>query len=158
MRSPFPGNVSSTNYPEKYPNNLQKTQTIKVPSDKILRLEFVHFEVVGEPGNCESEDYVKIMDGNNGEILMDKSCGYSSRDPSDYQHFQPPILTTEGNTVEILFYTGGKWTSTGWRISWTAVTPGSQRPSDPYDSFHSPYFTQDLGARDYSNFIAENKM
>ena len=68
-------------------------------------------------------DYVKITDGD-GTILMDRSCGYSSNDPSSSSQFMPPIITTKTNTVDILFHTDASGTSTGWSLNWTAVTPG----------------------------------
>ena len=69
------------------------------------------------------KDYVKITDGD-GTILMDRSCGYSSNDPSSSSHFMPPIITTKTNTVDILFHTDASSVDSGWSLNWTAVTPG----------------------------------
>ena len=121
------GVVTSPNHPANYPDNLNKTQTIEVESGKILRLEFTHFAVhtCDDVTTC-SCDFVKITDGD-GTTLMDNSCGYS--DPSWSSYFLPPIITTRSNRVEIFFHTnnGGAttgWTTTGWSLSWSAVTPG----------------------------------
>ena len=118
------GNVASPNHPDNYPNNLDKTQTIEVASGKILRLEFTHFDVATcyDINTCPC-DFVKIVDGD-GATLMDKSCGHSSRDPSDSYYFLPPIITTRSNRVEIFFHTDASDTQPGWSLRWSAVTTG----------------------------------
>ena len=110
------GVVTSPNYPNDYPHNMDKTEIIEVESGKILRLEFTHFavEVCGGIAAC-SCDFVKITDGD-GTTLMDNSCGYSL----------PPIITTSSNRVEIFFHTNGDGTHLGWSLSWSAVTPGEK--------------------------------
>ena len=117
------GVLTSPNHPDDYPDNLDKTQTIEVESGKILRLEFTHFAV--EWGSTCPLDFVKISDGD-GTTLMDNSCGFSSRDPSDPYYFQPPTITTRTNTVEIFFHKDGISTRPGWSLTWSAVTPGSK--------------------------------
>ena len=119
------GVVTSPNYPDNYPNNLDQTQTLQVQRGKMLRLEFTHFDVepcVNGMATCPC-NYVKITDGD-GTTLMDNSCGYSLYDSSSSSYFQPPTITTRTNTVEIFFHTDGIYTRTGWSLSWIAVTPG----------------------------------
>ena len=117
------GVVTSPNHPGLYPHNLDKTQTIEVESGKILRLEFTSFAVYW---GSTCDDFVKITDGD-GTTLMDNSCGYS--DPSSSYYFLPPIITTRSNRVEIFFHTDRRYgygTTTGWSLSWSAVTPGEK--------------------------------
>ena len=116
--------VTSPNYPGNYLSNINKAQTIHIESGKVLRLEFTIFAVwvCGSINTC-SCDYVKITDGD-GTTLMDNSCGYSSWDPSDSYYFQPPTITTRTSTVEIFFHTDRRFTTTGWSLTWIAVTPG----------------------------------
>ena len=118
------GNVTSPNHPLVYLYNLRKTETITVESGKVLRLKFTHFnvEVCGDVDTCLC-DYLKISDGD-GTILMDRSCGISTSDPSDPLYFSPPVITTRSNTVDIFFHTDDDFVRTGWSLSWTAVTPG----------------------------------
>ena len=87
-------------------------------------MEFTSFYVYvcGGIDTC-SCDHVKITDGD-GTTLMDKSCGISSTDPSDQSYFMPPILTSRSNRVDIFFHTDDTLVSTGWSVSWAAVTPG----------------------------------
>ena len=98
-----------------------KTETIQVEIGKVLRLEFTRFAVwFCDDCTC---DHVEIKDGD-GKTLMDKSCGDSSSSPSSSGHFQPPVIVTNTNTVEIFFHTDGSNTRPGWSLSWVAVTPG----------------------------------
>ena len=114
------GVVTSPNYPDNYPHNLDKTETIQVESGKLLRIEFTQFNVVGVftlygvVGTCV--DFVKIIDGD-GTTLLDDSCGTSV----------PPIISSRSNRVKIFFHTNGwtnRYTAAGWSLSWSAVTPG----------------------------------
>ena len=121
------GVVNSTNHPDNYPHNLNKTQTIEVESGKILRLQFTSFAVIGFPSDsCQGLDFVRITDGD-GTTLMDKSCGASySIDPSSPHYFLPPNITTSSNRVDIFFHTDDDDTAPGWSLSWSAVTPGEK--------------------------------
>lgn len=113
------GLVTSPNHPDNYPRNLDKTETIKVESGKLLRLEFTIFWVNAcEDINTCPCDFVKITDGN-GATLMDKSCGY---------YFARTIMTSQSNRVEIFFHTVGDFSELGlgWSLRWSAVTPGEK--------------------------------
>ena len=115
--------ITSPNYPDNYPNNIDKTEHITVGSKEILRLEFTAFAVhVGGSINTCPTDFVRITDGD-GTTLMDNSCGYSDQ-PSWSTYFQPPILTTKTNKVEIYFHTNDNTARPGWSLRWTAVAEG----------------------------------
>ena len=120
------GVVTSPNYPDNYPDNLERTTIVHVERGKILRLEFTYFEVqYGGNPPCKA-DYVKITDGD-GTTLMDEICGFSAVHPSVVSYFMPPIITTRSNTMEILFHTNDdSYTRAGWSLSWSAVTPGGE--------------------------------
>ena len=114
--------MTSPNYPDNYPNNLERTTIVHVERGKILRLEFTYFEV--QYAGCS--DYVKITDGD-GTTLMDEICGFSAVHPSVVSYFMPPIITTRSNTMEILFHTNDRQDErAGWSLSWSAVTPGGE--------------------------------
>ena len=119
-----PGVISSPNHPDDYPHNLDKTEYVEVETGKILRLEFTAFAVwVGGDINTCTADFVRITDGD-GTTLMDNSCGYLDRDPSDSYYFQPPIITSKTNKVEIYFHTNDNNATSGWSLRWTAVAEG----------------------------------
>ena len=90
-----------------------------------MRLEFTEFavRVCGNLATC-SCDYVNITDGN-GDVLMDRKCGYSE-DEFDSFYFKPPVITTSSNSVDIFFHTAADEdiaTASGWSIDYFAVTP-----------------------------------
>ena len=117
-----PGVITSPNHPDDYPDNIDKTEHITVGSKEILRLEFTAFAVwVGGSIHICPTDFVRITDGD-GTTLMDNSCGYS--DPSSPWYFQPPIITSFTNTVEIYFHTNEKVATSGWSLVWTALVAG----------------------------------
>ena len=108
------GEVTSPNYPNKYPNDLEKTQTIRVEEGLILSLQFTAFDIQSHY-NCRY-DHLTIMDGD-GTTLMERRCGTSL----------PAAIRSTSNVVNLLFstnsnsYDGG---NSGWSVSWSAVTPG----------------------------------
>ena len=130
------GVLTSPNYPGNYPNNLEKIEMIEVEEGLIISLQFTAFDI--EPYFTCGYDHLTITDGD-GTTLMDSSCGFSCC-PSWSNYFQPPIITTRSNRVEIFFHTDRSGSSSGWSLSWSAVTPGekalmlnSSRICHPFD-------------------------
>ena len=119
------GNVTSPNYPDNYPNNLMKTETIEVEQGLILSLQFTAFDIEAEYDydydtyeyDYESiigcHDHLTIMDGD-GTTLMEKSCSKSL----------PADIRSTSNVVNLVFISNHRSTRTGWSVSWSAVTPG----------------------------------
>ena len=120
------GVVTSPNYPDNYPIDIYRTETIQVEEGLTLLLQFTAFNM--EPHSNCGFDYLKIMDGD-GTILMEKSCG-SSDDGNIVIGGQslgpslPPNITSVSNIVKIIFSSNGFNTNPGWSLNWTAVTPG----------------------------------
>jgi hypothetical protein len=102
--------VTSPNFPNNYPNNLRKTETIIAPEGLVLRLEFTAFNVENH-GRC-AYDHLKIVDGD-GTILMDKTCGNAL----------PPVFMSNTNHVDLVFETDRSVTKSGWSVKWSAVSP-----------------------------------
>ena len=127
LKNSYTGIVKSPNFPAYYPRGIDHRQTIQVEEGKTLRLEFTKFavSVCGDLSTC-SCDYVNITDGN-GEVLMDRSCGFSL-DELDDLYFKPTIITSTSNSVDIFFHTASNEstiaTSLGWSINYTAVITG----------------------------------
>ena len=105
------GVVTSPNYPDNYPNNFERTETIQVEEGLIISLEFDSFNV--ESHSTCSDDHLTIMDGD-GTTLMEKTCGSSL----------PKAITSITNSVKLVFITDGIGTYSGWSVIWSAVTPG----------------------------------
>ena len=105
------GNVTSPNYPDNYPNNLEKIETIQVEQGLILSLQFTAFDI--ESHSTCAYDHLTITDGD-GTTLMEKSCGTTL----------PADIRSTSNIVKLVFSTDGSQTRPGWSVSWMAVTPG----------------------------------
>ena len=105
------GVVTSPNYPDAYPNNLEKTETIQVEEGLIISLQFTAFDI--ESHSTCRYDHLTITDGD-GTPLMEKSCG--STIPAD--------IRSTSNIVKLVFITDNTGRRTGWSVSWSAVTPG----------------------------------
>ena len=75
----------------------------------VIAIKFTSFDV---PDDCDY-DSLNITEGD-GTPLMDETCG------SDL----PPDLTSTTDTVRVIFRTDDDTAGSGWRLEWTAVSPG----------------------------------
>ena len=115
------GEVTSPNFPNYYPTNIEKTWTIKVEQGSIISLQFTAFEIQAEYEYDDYEydydyysiigcpDHLTITDGD-GTTLMEKSCG----PPLDgnivigdqsISSSLPPNITSTSNVVKLVFST-----------------------------------------------------
>ena len=137
----FTGVVTSPNFPNDYPHNLEESYTIEVEQGQVLLLAFTVFNIDStndmtwsaldyhgndylEKVTCPS-DHLTITDSD-GIILMEESCG----------HILPDRITSRTNKVNLTFHTddrdvepsfnSNRYISkrAGWSIIWTALTPG----------------------------------
>ena len=127
----FSGNVTSPNYPNNYPDRLEKTELVQVEQGMILSIEFLAFDIDFDPVLCDLNcncDHLTITDGD-GTTLMGKSCGSSLNSSTIFEgrligSSLPPAIVTRSNSISITFKTGSLGSRSGWSISWKAVTPG----------------------------------
>ena len=122
--SAFPGDATSPNYPEDYPDNVEKINTIQVENEKRVLLEFTDLAVwvCGGVDTC-SCDHVNVTD-ETGAALMNKTCGYSNRKPKEKLYFKPPVIKSKSNTVRIFFHSDGLYTRNGWSLKWISISAG----------------------------------
>ena len=120
------GEVTSPNYPNPY--YLQKTQTIRVKEGLVLSLQFTAFDIDGPYlfGYCD--DHLTITEGD-GTTLLEKSCGPDaignlSVGGKHIRSSLPADIRSTSNVVNLVFITNNRHPSSGWSVSWSAVTPG----------------------------------
>ena len=134
----FTGVVTSPNFPNDYPHNLEENYTIEVEQGQVLLLAFTAFNIDSENDDtsykldynrgdneyldsvlCPS-DHLTITDSD-GIILMEERCG----------HILPDRITSRTSKVNLTFHTDDKdydgihlSTRAGWSLIWSGVTPG----------------------------------
>ena len=131
------GIVTSPSYPDNYPSNLRKTETIQVEQGLILLLQFTAFNIESPSPSGSNRcsgcrcNYLTIRDGD-GTILMDKSCGNTDNGDitmggQNIGFSLPPNITSRSNVVNFIFTTtieSSNTTRRGWSVTWSAVPPG----------------------------------
>ena len=91
-----------------------------------MALQFSAFDIE-DSHNCWS-DHLKITDGD-GTTLLGKSCGSNADgnveiEGQSFGFSLPPNMTSTSNIVKIHFISDYSGERSGWRIKWTAMTPG----------------------------------
>ena len=108
------GILTSTNYPNGYPNNEDHTQTIRVPKGNTIRMEFLDFRVEDCPHGRDSPecpDFVIVTD-DDGTLLA------ASSDVS----LEDLEIVSRTETVHVRFSTDHSISKAGWRLSWGETT------------------------------------
>ena len=103
---PTTGVVTSLNYPEKYPNNLNWTTTITAKEGMVVELDFTAFNTYS------GFDTLTILD-NDGTVLSQERSG----------DCLPPKMWSRTNVVHLRFVTDDYGTRTGWSANWASVAP-----------------------------------
>ncbi|CAK8680068.1 unnamed protein product [Clavelina lepadiformis] len=99
------GTISSPNYPSNYANNLNCTWIIQAPSNKLIEIRFLDFQLEG----CSYTvyDFLAVYDGN--ELYTGvQLCG--SNKPKDFE--------SSTNQVRIHLYTDYVVTTKGFLLAW----------------------------------------
>ena len=110
---PKSGVLTSPNYPERYPNSHDSTQTIQVAEGKIIRITFIEF-------NTESDrDYVEIVDDDGTNLTplflyLPKLWGTRKTAFGT----KPGVFTSNSNIVHVKFHTDYSGQRAGWRLAW----------------------------------------
>ena len=101
---PTSGLLQSPNYPSNYNNDLHQQKTIRVAEGNVIDIHFTDFELE----RPDQVDYVELTDGD-GTLLGH----FASRD-----HIKNNI-TSNTETVFVLFHTDGSVTERGWSLEWS---------------------------------------
>jgi len=100
-------NLTSPNYPHAYPANVSKEYTFAVSEGKKVMAEFLVLDLEDE---CNEEcvfDWVKVIDGHLGDILLNKTCASNKPEP----------FTSKSNKIKIIFHTDASLEKQGWLLN-----------------------------------------
>lgn len=100
--------LTSPNYPNNYPNSVNKRQTISVPAGKSIEIIFEDFDVEYGTSRCPY-DYLEFKDGN-GKLVGKKLCGDSL----------PRNIIIPTSTALVLFHTDGSVTEKGYKFCYNS--------------------------------------
>ncbi|CAL8391408.1 unnamed protein product [Arctogadus glacialis] len=107
------GNITSPNYPQQYPNNMDCVWVIS-PGSEVIELEFLHVELEGS--ECRF-DGIKVYDGPSiNQRQLGRLCGN-----------QTSTFHSTGKTLTVRFTTDGSQTYQGFRAEYRVVADGSCR-------------------------------
>ena len=103
------GEIISTNYPDKYPNNHRCSWTVTVAIGSKIRVVFNSFQVERNAGICY--DFVRLFDGPNptSPVIGGQLCGNT----------RPADKTTTGNNLIVQLKTDGMVKMKGFNLTWT---------------------------------------
>ena len=111
---PRSGALTSPNYPEKYPNDINVTQTIRVPEGKRIKMLFTNFKVgMSSYGNPKA-DYVTITDKDGTRLAHHDVHSRLGIWASDKE--KETVSNT--NTVFVTFVASEFLNYDGWRLEW----------------------------------------
>ena len=100
---PASGVMTSPNFPADYPNDLHQRKTIEVAKGNVVNIRFTDFSLESP----DRVDYVELTDG----------------DGTSLGHFESlqqleGVITSNTETLHVLFHTDGSVTERGWRLEW----------------------------------------
>ena len=99
---PTSGVLTSPNYPNAYPPNLNLVQKIEVPEGNTIWVHFTDFD--SEQGNDDA--FIKDQDGNIHQWTTGRNAVTYGRE----------VIDT--NAAEVVFRTDGSVAGRGWRLEW----------------------------------------
>ncbi|XP_049840781.1 cubilin-like [Schistocerca gregaria] len=119
--------ITSPNYPQQYPRNIDCEWTIRLPPGERLSIEFTDFEL--EDSRSCIFDFVELRDGNSEESpLIGRYCGV----------YGPPTFLSNNNKLYLRFRTDMSITRKGFSMKYHAVCGGTI--TAPSGQIHSPLY------------------
>ncbi|ELK28521.1 Cubilin [Myotis davidii] len=137
------GIITSPNYPETYPPNLNCSWHILVPSGLTIAVHFEQpFQIANGDSSCNEGDYLAVFNGiRSNSPVLGKLC--SSVNISDE-------IKSSGNTMKVIYFTDGSRPYGGFSASYTSsedAVCGGALTSSPEGNFTSPGYN---GVSNYS--------
>ncbi|TRY88335.1 hypothetical protein DNTS_018821 [Danionella cerebrum] len=103
------GRISSMNYPQAYPANLNCSWDIRVAEGFLVKLGIHDLAIVGETGMCGA-DKLTVTDG---QHALGTHCGF----------LLPPVLISVSNHLSVSFQSDSRLADRGFSATWEAVYP-----------------------------------
>merc|ERR1712212_212469 len=122
---------TSPNFPASYPNGLHERKTIEVAKGNVIKIHFTDFELE----RPDEVDYVDLTDGDGSFLgrfgarhyVDEEGSGEGSGDEGPGEMIRISDITSNTETVHVLFHTDSSVTRSGWRLEW------SSSPSPPME-------------------------
>ncbi|XP_053714419.1 cubilin isoform X1 [Synchiropus splendidus] len=124
-----PGYITSPNYPQNYPQNVDCIFVITVPNGEAVQLDFEE-EFYIEPTSSCAFDYLEIRDGSTiGDDLISRLCGKTL----------PSTQHSTGSSMLLRFRTDSSVTHKGFKAKFSIATCGGTYRAQS-GTVHSPGF------------------
>merc|ERR1719234_2261477 len=126
------GHLSSPNFPANYPNDIHERKTIEVAKGNVIKIHFTDFDLE----RPDQVDYVDLTDGDGSFLGRFGARHYVDEEGNSegsgvegpkFLNFRISDITSNTETVHVLFHTDGSVTRSGWRLEW------SSSPSPPME-------------------------
>ncbi|XP_052870861.1 cubilin homolog [Anopheles cruzii] len=134
----YGGVIESPNFPNPYLPSMDCQWTVTVPRGNRIMLEFSHFDLEsiqqGTSTNSSQRcpfDYLELREIGAGDLPVTRR----------YCASKPPAITSQGNTIDVIFHTDNSGEQNGFRLEWAISGCGGQL-SKPYGYFSTPNYPQ----------------
>merc|ERR1719239_311044 len=123
------GHLTSPNFPASYPNGLHERKTIEVAKGNVIKIHFTDFDLE----RPDEVDYVDITDGDGSFLgrfgarhyVDEEGSGEGSGDEGPGEMIRISDITSNTETVHVLFHTDSTVTRSGWRLEWSSSLSSS---------------------------------
>ncbi|KAF6722152.1 Cubilin [Oryzias melastigma] len=124
-----PGYITSPNYPENYPQNIDCIWVIKVPNGEAVQIDFEKEFYIEHTTSC-LYDYLEVRDGSTlNSDLVSRLCGST----------RPSTQLSTGSAMLLRFRTDASVTHIGFKAKYSIATCGGTFIGQT-GSIHSPGF------------------
>uniref|UniRef100_A0A3B5AXX3 Cubilin n=1 Tax=Stegastes partitus TaxID=144197 RepID=A0A3B5AXX3_9TELE len=124
-----PGYITSPNYPQNYPQNIDCVWVITVPNGEAVQLDFEDDFYIESSASC-AHDYLELRDGTTSNSdLISQLCGNT----------RPSTQRSTGFSMRLRFRTDNSVTHKGFKAKYSIATCGGTYIGQS-GSIHSPGF------------------
>ena len=107
--------MTSPNFPARYANNLHERKTIEVAKGNVIKIHFTDFDLE----RPDEVDSVHLTDGDGSFLGHFGARYYVDGEDVEPGAIRIPDITSNTETVHVLFHTDASVTRSGWRLEWS---------------------------------------